>query len=56
MIPKIVYPSDIRKNMIQNVATVLSLLISFALFTGFSAVIFVGVDKIQELIGRFIYN
>jgi len=56
MIPKIVYPSDIRKNMIQNVATVLSLLISFALFTGFSAVIFVGVDKIQELIERFIYN
>jgi len=56
MIPTIVYPSDIRKNQIQKVATVLSLLLTFVLFTGFSAVIFVGVDKIQTLIKRFVYN
>ncbi|MFO7557424.1 MAG: GNVR domain-containing protein [Desulfobacterales bacterium] len=49
MIPNIVYPSDIRKNQIQKVATVVSLVLSFVLFTGFSAVALIGIDKIQEL-------
>jgi hypothetical protein len=54
MIPPIIYPSDIRKKQLHNIATVLSLMLSFALFAGFSAVAFLGVDKIQELIHRFV--
>jgi len=54
MIPPIIYPSDIRKKQLNNIVTVLSLMLSFILFAGFSAVAFLGVDKIQELIHRFI--